>query len=72
MDKHPYMPCFSQSMKWEGMLCTSFFLSAILIFSQAKYIPLYVMEYPTVKYYVSQKLGKKPTKVNKIPQIKLN
>lgn len=40
MDKHPYMPCFSQSMKWEGMLCTSFFLSAILIFSQAKYIPL--------------------------------
>lgn len=43
MHKHPYMPCFSHTVKREGMLCTSFFLNATLICSQAKDILLYTM-----------------------------
>lgn len=43
MHKHPYVPCFSHTVKREGMLCTSFFLNATLICSQAKDILLYTM-----------------------------
>lgn len=43
MHKHPYMSCFSHTVKREGMLCTSFFLNATLICSQAKDILLYTM-----------------------------
>lgn len=62
----------THAKKRERVHCISFFLSVNPICSQVKNILLHSVNYPKVKYHVNKKVDRKPTNVNRTPQIKLN